>query len=107
MATGSTKFIKRNDAVEFLAQSGIDDSNWRLPWKQLEDGNVKRVNNVWLPNTAEWTNAGAVKLYRQLLVKHLDDTIITPGLERPLWMDASSGMRVIALFCRFAFASYS
>ena len=105
MATGSTRSISKSDAVEFLAQSGIDDSNWRLLWKQVEDGNVKRVNNVLLPNTADWKDAGAVKLYRQLLVKHLDDTIVTPGLERPLWMDKSPMLRVVAQFRSFAFAS--
>lgn len=94
-------------ATEFLAANGINADLANEIWRQtLRPGGGAKINGVWLPNTEAWDNAGgAVDAYRAALAREVDSTIITPGVERPLWMDSSLTGRLLGQFKSFGMSS--
>lgn len=121
---------KKKD-IAFLAAHSIDEDAARLIWTQMNGpGGATRVNGAFLPNTENWgkdalkrmneapdaaTRAAAAldydkaieaqRIYRAALSRHVDTTIVTPGLERPLWMDKNMAWRLVAQFRSFTFSS--
>lgn len=92
--------------IEQLASTGIDGPMAERIWKQVQSSEGGgQVNGIWLPNTESWDDQVAVRAYRAALVGEIDDTIITPGLERPLWVDANTVGRMVAQFRSFALSS--
>lgn len=117
--------------ITFLAAHGIDENQARIIWEQMgKPGGSDLVNGAYLPNTEAWgkdalrrmneapdakarAQAGveydrameAVRSYRAALARHIDTTIVTPGLERPLWMDKNLGWQLLAQFRAFTFSS--
>ncbi len=107
---GHTKLLfDTMSSREFLANAGIGEETAKRMWQQITNtrgGN--EVDGVWLPNTAEWVGDDAAALqqaYRAALAGEIDDTIITPGLERPLWVNKTMPGRLIAQFQSFGLAS--
>lgn len=98
--------LKKADA-RFLAASNIDENLARRMWEQITQtpGGGNAVNGVWMPNTQAWTDMEALRAYRAALAKSVDETIITPGVERPLWMDQTTWGRIIGQFRSFTFSS--
>jgi hypothetical protein len=95
-----------SEATEFLAARGIDGEFAERIWKQVIDGvGGNRVNGVWLPNTEVWDDLDAVRVYRQGLVGEINNTIITPGVERPMFNDSTMTGRMLSQFRSFAFSS--
>jgi hypothetical protein len=95
------------DATEFLASNGIDAAGAERIWAQIKAGGGAKVNGVWLPNTADWTDDIARRTFQQAVAREVNNTIVTPGVERPLWVNASTTGRMIAQFKSFAFSSTS
>ena len=94
------------EATEFLASRGIDGELADQIWREvIAGGGGNKVNGVWLPNTESWENPTAVRAYRAALVGDINNTIITPGFERPLWTDQNLGGRLVGQFKSFAFSS--
>jgi hypothetical protein len=121
VVTGKSGLRSLSKAQELLASAGIDGQRandiFALVSKTPGGGQSK---GVWMPNTEEWLKpevykaAGigldrakeALASYRAALVGEVDRIIITPGVERPLWMDGKSlTLRLIAQFRSFAFSS--
>ncbi len=93
-------------ATERLARHGITGDMALNIWQELQRvGGGERIDGIWWPNTEAWKNAEAVEAFRAALVGQVNSTIVTPGVERPLWTDANLGMRMIAQFKSFAFSS--
>lgn len=93
-------------ATERLARHGITGDMALNIWQELQRvGGGERIDGIWWPNTEAWQNAEAVEAFRAALVGQVNSTIITPGVERPLWTDANLGMRMISQFKSFAFSS--
>jgi hypothetical protein len=93
---------------EKLASVGINPELAQRMWAEIDsaNGGGGQVNGVWLPNTEKWTDQDALRAYRAALVSEIDDTIITPGVERPLWMDSSSlAFKLIGQFRSFTMSS--
>lgn len=94
------------DAINFLAQVGIDgELAQRIAEQAQRNDGGARVNGVWLPNTGNWNDDGALRAYRAALAREVNNTIVTPGVERPLWTNASTAGRMISQFKSFAFSS--
>lgn len=91
--------------IAFLAKSGIDGDTANLIIKELENGGGDNVNGTWLPNTEVWTNRFARDSYRAALAKNIDDNILTPNLERPLFADGNMFGRLVFQFRSFTFSS--
>ena len=94
-------------AERFLARAGIDDDMADRIWKQLTEvpEGAERYKGVLVPNTAEWEDIEAARAFGAAILRTVDDTIVTPGTERPLVMDGSIWGRMIFQFRSFAFAS--
>ena len=101
---GSAKEIAK--AQEFLAKHNIDADFAERIWKEVTNGEGGgKVNGVWLPNTENWTDESAKRAYRAALGQEIDDTIITPGFERPSWVDSSIPARLLAQFKSYGLTS--
>lgn len=121
VVTGQEGMRTLDQSMAFLARSGIGGTRAETIWRLVTAaGGGDRVNGVWLPNTEAWLapdvleRAGvsadqaqeALRTYRAALNGELDRTIITPGLEKPLWLDSSSlTLRLVGQFRSFSFVS--
>jgi hypothetical protein len=61
-------------------------------------------DGVFLPNTEEWTDNVAREALRAAIVREVDNAIVTPGLEKPLWISTTLG-RVLGQFKSFGLSS--
>lgn len=77
--TASSKDIAK------LTESNIDAAMAARIEKQMAAGG-QTVDGVRLPNTGEWTDRGAAQAFEAALAREVDISVVTPGLERPLWM---------------------
>jgi hypothetical protein len=106
VATGEGSVREVKKATIWLAQLNIAEDMPERIWKEIIDnGGGGKVNGVWLPQTEKWADFNNVRAYRQALVSETDNTIITPGLERPLLSDANIAMKAIFQFKSFALSS--
>lgn len=109
MEGGAERRVRK--ATEFLAKNNIDAEIAEVIWKQVTNGKGGgKVRGVWLPNTEFWDTsipevARARRAYRAALVGEVNSTIVTPGFERPSWVDSSVPARVLAQFQSFGFSS--
>lgn len=91
------------DEIGRLAENGIDEAMARRIWVQAEEtGND--IDGIFLPNTEDWTDIKAVESFRALINREVDNLIVTPGLERPLWISHPVG-RILGQFKTFALVS--
>lgn len=94
------------EATEFLANKGIVGERAEKIWAELNNGKGgERVNGVLMPNTEAWVDEEARRTFRSALVSEVDNTIITPGVERPTWMTSSTLGRVLGQFKSFGMSS--
>jgi hypothetical protein len=105
----SAKEIRK--AQEFLARNNIDEEIAQTIWREVTNGKGGgKVDGIWLPNTEDWNVADpnvarARQAYRAALAQEVDSTIITPGFERPNWVDMNVPARMLAQFKSFGFSS--
>lgn len=97
-----------SEATTFLAENSLGPEMVERIWKQMQknDG-ATRVNGRWLPNTEKWDDADALRAYSQAIIRETENTIITPGVDKPVWLDSSMMGRLLGQFKSFAFASTS
>lgn len=94
-------------ARELLAAHGIEQPLANRIWDQLnlEGGSYRSPDGTLLPNTEAWTDYQSMAAYRAAVNKFVNDTIVTPGADRPSWMDANAGFKLLAQFRSFTFTS--
>jgi hypothetical protein len=108
VATGKGTAKELSEATTFLAAHGVDKTLADDIWKQFmkKGGSTEFADGVRLPNLEAWAdNYQAMSAYRALIGKFTDDTIITPGLDRPSWVDANTAAKMLAQFRSFTFTS--
>ena len=105
----SAKDLQR--ATEYLASVNITSDLAETMWKEISNslGGAK-VRGTWLPNTESWDITKpqvkrALRAYRAALAGEIDDTIVTPGLERPNWIDSGFLGRMLGQFKSFGLSS--
>lgn len=96
--------------IEELAARNLDQRTVEVIWEQLNAKGGAQVNGVWLPETEAWDVARpevakALRTYRSALVGTIDDTIVTPGFERPNWIDSGIAGRLLGQFRSFGLSS--
>lgn len=72
--------------ISNLAESSIDEAMAGRIHKAYADGGGAKVDGARLPNTDQWKDRGAARAFEAALQREVDMTVITPGLEKPLWM---------------------
>jgi hypothetical protein len=103
IATGG-KLSKAEDA--FMVANSIDADAAEAIWRELQSpGGANNFDGVLVPNTQEWKNPHAVRVYRAAISRMANSVVVTPGLERPLWMDETIWGRIIGQFRSFMFSS--
>jgi hypothetical protein len=102
------KSIDVKEGTRFLAENGIDGALAQRIWEQVtKAGGADKVNGRWWPNTAAWTDPDVVRAYSQAIVRETNTSIVTPGIDKPLWMDQTIMGKLIGQFRSFSFASTS
>lgn len=87
-----------------LARSGIDSGTAKAIYKQIRT-HSKKVNELTMPNIADWDDAVLGEVYISALRKDVDRVIVTPGAATtPLWL-SKNGLTLFGQFQSFAFAS--
>lgn len=106
VVNGAEGTLTPAQAIKFLAEQNIDDATAKLIWKEVvENGGGGKVDGVWWPNTESWKSADAKMAYRQALYREVSNTIISPGLERPLLSDTNTIGRMLYQFKSFGLSA--
>lgn len=92
----------------FLASLGIDEVRAGDMWDEVvKNGGGEKVNGAWMPNTEAWKNEDNIRAYRSAILREVDNAIVTPGAEKPLWTDKTMTGRMLGQFKSFAMSSTS
>lgn len=98
--------LSSKEAVRFLAENGIDGNIANDMWREvMENGGGGKVDGTWWPNTESWKSQELVNVYRAALSREVNNTIIQPGVERPLLSDANVLGRMLYQFKSFGMSS--
>lgn len=93
-------------AGQILAEVGIGPEEAAAIWQEaLRVGGAEKHNGVWLPNTESWQQGTGLRAYRAALAREVNRTIVTPGVERPIWTNQTQTGRLLSQFKSFTFAS--
>jgi hypothetical protein len=93
--------------IRNLAADGIDENMARLIWQHYNDGGGGVHKGMYLPNTENWSGPTAMtarNAFRAAIVRDVDRTIVTPGLELPLWTSKPFG-KMASQFKSFTFSA--
>lgn len=72
--------------ITALAEANIDEAAARRIAAAYADGGGQKIDGARLPNTAEWKDRSAAQIFEAALQRETDIAVVTPGLEKPLWM---------------------
>lgn len=97
----------KGESLRYLAENGIDETGAQEIWQQMvKAGGADKVDGRWWPNTEVW-DPKVRQLYSQAIIREVNNSIITPGIDKPLWLDQSMMGRILGQFRSFSFASTS
>lgn len=99
---GLTDNVIRNIRKEM---NGVEKGGGKFNTETGEMDAKAGKSGIWLPNTESWKNRDTVRAYRAALNRHINSTIVTPGVERPLMADADIGMKLLFQFRSFMLSS--
>jgi hypothetical protein len=68
-----------------LGESGVEPHMSERIAKSFEQGGEIR-DGVHLPNTSDWTDKEARRVFEGAVARDADIAVVTPGQEKPLWM---------------------
>lgn len=108
MEGGSAKQLEK--ANRYLASVNLSPDLIETVWQQVQKGGGAKINGVWLPQTERWDMAdpqvrAAKRAYYAAMAKEVDDTIVTPGFERPSVTDKNIPWKLLFQFKSFATSS--
>ena len=81
--------------TERLAKAGIDEAMAaRIAAQAQEHG--EKISGSWHASTTKWTDREAADLFDRVLLRDVDNTIVTPGIaDKPLFMSTQMGKTVM------------
>lgn len=94
------------DDIKYLAVAGIDERMVGRIAAQMEEHSTK-YNGLMLNNVGDWTDYEAMRVWMAAMAREDQRLVITPGLEKPLWLDGSMTGRIIGQFRSFTMAANS
>jgi hypothetical protein len=94
-------------ALAFFKEVGIDQLMAARIWDQyiIPGGSTEFSDGFRLPNSDRWTDDEAVMAMQAAVSKVVNDLIVTPGLDRPSWMDQNLAFKMVGQFKSFTFSS--
>lgn len=92
------------DELKYLASASISPDMARRIQAEM-DATGTRYKNVTLPNVEKWKDYEAMRAFHAAMSREDARIVITPGLEKPLWMDASMLGRIVGQFRSFTMAA--
>jgi len=95
--------VKQADLLT-LSRAGISPQMAMRIQAQMEQTGTRYKNTI-IPNTEAWDDYQALRVFQAALSHEDARMVITPGLERPLWMDASMLGRIVGQFRSFTMAA--
>lgn len=112
--TGANKYMGAKEAREVLAQLNIDSSLADRIWSQAQAGGAVKHNFAdsgddftWIPWTEKWTDEEAKFAFHTVINREINRTVLQPGLERPLFTDASIGHKLLFQFQSFMWSAHT
>lgn len=73
--------------IQRMAQAGIEPAMASRIWRAYKDGGGQEFGTgTHVANTADWTDIAARDTFRSAIGRSADMAVLTPGLEKPLWM---------------------
>lgn len=106
VASGGLDALTRSERMR-LGRAGIDEAMARRIAAQAQGEGVDEIPGGLgaIANTAAWTDAGAVRAFRDALFSDVEKTIITPGAgDAPLWMSGELA-KMATQYKRFGIAA--
>lgn len=89
--------------MENLSSHGIGKNEAKIISAEFaKHGETRRVLRI--ANARNWENSRARGLFQSAVRKQVDETITTPGLDKPLWL-SKPGWRTVGQFKSFSFVS--
>jgi hypothetical protein len=94
-------------ATESMQRAGLGQDMAKRIWAQyqLPGGSTKFKDDFSLPNTEAWDDFDALMTMKSTVNGIVNDLIITPGLDRPSWMDENMAYKMVGQFRTFTFSS--
>lgn len=93
------------EATRYLAQGGVNDQYASAIWKQVtRPGGGENVNGQWWPNTETW-DRDIRSAYNSFIYRDVSNSIITPGVDAPLFLNSSPIARLVFQFKSFGMAA--
>jgi hypothetical protein len=75
--------------LQRMAQAGIDTAMASRIWRAYQNGGGKEFGTgTHVANTADWTDTQARDVFSSAIARSADMAVLTPGLEKPLWMSS-------------------
>jgi hypothetical protein len=71
----------------------------------FSNGGGEIIDGVRAPNTASWTDKEAARMLSYAVQREADIAVVTPGLEKPLFMDRATGS-LMMMFKSFTAAAH-
>ena len=109
---GEKKATKRQmrQAVRLVAKAGFSKENVEQMWRAMSDGGFVTLKDTGfgkpiLPNAQVWEDKEAAAMFHAGIVRLTNDTIVTPGLEIPNFVDANQMSRIVMQMRRFSLSS--
>lgn len=106
--TNSEKYVRGEDIGDveraFMRDHFLDESAM-VQIAQMQPY-VKKVGSLRVAESGNWSSDEARRLFTAAMNKNADFNVITPGLDKPLWMRTPLGS-VIGQFKSFSFVSMS
>lgn len=108
MEGGSAAKLQKANA--YLASVNLSPDLVETIWSEVQKGGGAKIRGVWLPQSERWNMndpqvRAAKRAYHAAMAKEVDDTITTPGFERPSMMDKNLATKMLFQFKSFGMSS--
>jgi hypothetical protein len=75
--------------IQRMAQAGIEPAMATRIWNAYKDGGGKEFGTgTHIANTADWADTQARDVFSSAIARDADMAVLTPGMEKPLWMSS-------------------
>jgi len=102
-----TRGAEYDKAMRMMNRLSLDETMVARINRQydLPGGSTEFDGGFRLPNTESWDDFETIMAMRAAINQEATDLIVTPGLDRPSWMDENAAYKLVAQFRSFTYTS--